>query len=116
MLGRKLLELGLVTEEQVLEALEAQESRAPSLPRLAVELDAMNHETALALLDLRAAGDERPFEVIAQEHLWLTREDIDQLHAERARRRPRLGDILVRLGHLSRDDLERTLRGLRKAS
>lgn len=101
--------MNLVNEEQLLTALDAQEARAPSLHRLAVEAGALSPETALEVLDLRARGDERAFEVIAQEQYWLTREDLDALYRTRARRRPRLGEVLVRLGYLSREQLQRAL-------
>lgn len=110
MLGTKLLELGFVTEEQLLAALDAQEARAPSLHRLAVEAGALSVESALEFLERRARGDERSFELIAQEQLWLTQRDIEGLYALRAARRPRLGEVLTRLGFITKAQLEEALR------
>lgn len=109
MLGKILLERGLVTPDQLLAALDAQESRAPSLHRLAVEVGVLSTQSALSFLERRARGDERSFEVIAQEQLWLTRRDIEGLYEIRASRRPKLGQVLVRLGFITARDLELAL-------
>ncbi len=109
MLGRNLQRMGLLSDRQLLEALDAQEAKAPSIPLLAVDLQVMSLEAALALLDRRAEGDERPFEVIALEQFWLTREDIHRLHVARSQRRPKLGDVLVRLGFATREQVEQAL-------
>lgn len=116
MLGKKLIDMGLVDLDQLLTALAAQESRAPSLHALAVEIGALSRDEALEFLDLRASGDERSFEIVAQENLWLTKRDIETLYQRRASRRPRLGEVLVRLGFLAPVDLERALESLRSAS
>lgn len=109
MLGQKLLEMGLVTEEQLLAALDAQETRAPSLHRLAVDAGALSTQAALEFLEMRAQGDERSFELIAQEQLWLTHRDIEGLYKLRAARRPRLGEVLTRLGFITKAQLDRAL-------
>lgn len=101
--------MGLVTEDQLLTALDAQESRAPSLTRLAVEAGRLSVESALELMDMRARGDERSFEEIAQEQYWITRKDLEGLYELRAQRRPRLGEILVRLGFITRAQLREAL-------
>lgn len=112
MLGQRLLELGLVTEEQLLAALDAQEARAPSLHRLAVEAGALSIQGALEFLEMRARGDERSFELIAQEQLWLTSRDIEGLYRLRAARRPKIGEVLTRLGFVSAAQLQEVLASL----
>ncbi|MCK7592800.1 chemotaxis protein CheX [Pseudomarimonas salicorniae] len=107
-LGQYLLEQGLLTREQLLEALEVQRQCSPMLGELAVEAGLLDARQAQTINDRQRQEDKR-FGDIAAELGLLDAAQVDQLLALQKSRRKLFGEILTERGMLTRAQLEQAL-------
>jgi hypothetical protein len=103
--GEFLIQAGAVREDHVLTALERQEQRRPSLPRLAVALGLLSPRAALQLLDRARAGG-RGFLELAEAEGLLKAEQALELAAKHQAAAPQIGALLLEMGALSREELQ----------
>lgn len=108
-LGQFLLESGLISSEQLLEALEIQRVSNPVLGELAVARGWLDAAQAARINERQRAEDKR-FGDLAQEMGLLTPAQVDALLDEQKAGRRLFGEILVEGGMLSRAQLEDALR------
>ncbi len=107
-LGQYLLEQGLLSREQLLEALDAQRQCSPMLGELAVELGLIDARQAQTINDRQRQEDKR-FGDIAAELGLLDAAQIDQLLALQKARRKLFGEILIERGMLTPVQLNQAL-------
>jgi len=121
-LGLRAVKLGLITRHDVETALQTQnfiQVKSDHLADVLVDLGFLDstqyHEVLVAVLDVPATNTEEgkdAFCALAQEKGYITEENIEaarRASATRERRRKLLGQILVELGVLSSEQLEKVL-------
>lgn len=96
MFGKYLVERGVITEQQLLEALDAQRSLRPSIGRLAFELGVLDLDQVVTVMEAQAKSPLR-FCALAVELGLMTPEQREALLAEQEQRRVPLGQVLARL-------------------
>ncbi|GAB6041712.1 cyclic nucleotide-binding domain-containing protein [Endothiovibrio diazotrophicus] len=106
--GEYLVNRGLVTEEQVLEALEAQRRQTPAFEKMALRLSLLNMKQVFLLLTAQASTD-LSFPELAVRDGYLSADQAVFVLENIDRERPPLGDMLVELGTVSRPDMEGAL-------
>lgn len=107
-LGQYLLEQGLLTREQLLEALEVQRQCSPMLGELAVEAGLLDARQAQRINDRQRQEDKR-FGDIAADLGLLDGAQVEQLLALQKSRRKLFGEILIERGMLSQTQLDQAL-------
>lgn len=107
-LGQYLLEQGLLSREQLLEALEAQRQCSPMLGELAVEAGMIDARQAQAINDRQRREDKR-FGDIAIELGCLDAAQVERLLALQKSRRKLFGEILIERGMIRPEQLEQAL-------
>jgi hypothetical protein len=107
--GRHLTQKGLVTNEDVLEALNRQRSSHQTIGQIAVRLARLTPRQVLDILNRQVGGDDRPFGEIAVSMGYLKTEDITMLLREQEHSMKALGETLVDLGVISREAMEKEL-------
>lgn len=107
--GRHLVQAGLVTSEQVLEALDLQRRAVPLIGVIAVERGALSVADVLRVLDSQIET-RLPFVRQAVELGLLAPERGEALLVEQRRATPPIGEILVAQGVIDRQTLARELR------
>lgn len=108
--GAYLVERGLVTCEQLEEALRRQLEGMVPLGRLAVEQGALTPEQVTALREVQVDDDRRLGE-LAVGRRWLTRQDLNRLLDLQKAHQPRLGELLVAVGAVSNETMGEALVG-----
>jgi len=103
--GYRLVEKGLVTMQQVLEALDTQREEMMPLGRIARREGRLNDDQVYEVLN-RQKNERRPFGSIAIELGYLTKQDVNEL-LEIQNSEPSLGDILVKMGAIDKDVMEK---------
>ena len=106
--GQFLVEVGAVVEAQVYQALDLMEANNFKLGQLAVRKGLLTEQQADDV-NLAQRHSDRPFGSIAVFRGLLTEEQVGELLFEQEQTRVRIGEALVRLGHLGGDDLEHWL-------
>jgi len=106
--GAWLVQRGRVTAAHILSALEQQERQRPAFHEVAMSMRRLSAAVVLDVLDAqRTTG--KTFEMQAVSLGLLTRADVETIHTEQMRHGPKLGQVLVQLGHLNGLQLEREL-------
>jgi hypothetical protein len=108
MFGKYLVERGLINEQQLLEALEAQRSMRPSIGRIAFERGVLDLDQVVAVMEAQAQSPLR-FCALAVELGYMTTAQRDELLAEQEQGRVPLGQVLASLGTVPADELEAAL-------
>ncbi len=106
-----LIENGLVTMQQVMEAVTRQQTGRPPLGRLAVEHGEMTMGQVFEVLK-RQADTPKAFGQLALEMGFLREEAIGRLLWLQGKREQPIGEILVEIGCLSQEKLESERRQL----
>ena len=108
MFGKHLIARGLLTEQQLLQALEQQGSLRPSIGRLAFERGFLDLDQVVAVIDAQAKSELR-FCALAVEMRFLTTPQREALLAAQAEARLPLGQVLAMMGVVPADTLEEEL-------
>lgn len=104
MFGKYLVDRGLLTEAQLLAALEMQSSARPSIGRLAFELDLLDLDQVLEVIAAQdASGGKLRFAAQAVDLGMITNDQRLQLLAAQEEARIPLGQTLVTMGILPPD-------------
>lgn len=107
--GEFLVHSNTVSEQAVLRALGEQQRRRPYIPQLMVEAKCLSGGQALRLCRLADDRQMEFLEVVKQEGL-VTQEQADRIYETWRRSTPKVGEILVEMGVISRATLEEKLR------
>ncbi len=113
-LGLHLIRQGLISPEQLIDALDFQEQRRPRIGQLALRERKMSVRQVLEVLSKQTESKE-PFGTVAVALGYLTAADVDHLLIDQRRQTPRLGDILVLQNALDPESLERELAAVVRA-
>ncbi|MEO1269882.1 MAG: hypothetical protein AAFX99_17485 [Myxococcota bacterium] len=118
--GRHLLNLGYITPNDLFEALNLQQRETPLLSELAVMTGLLTMEQTMFVLDTQLSEPGKDFVTIAQEQALLTHGELAWLAQQQYKKRPRLGELLIREKYVSRlvvrHELERYAELRRQAS
>jgi hypothetical protein len=99
--GTFLVQKGLATPEQVLEALNRQKARQRPIGAVAIERNLLTREQVFETLNQQVHRRKRFGELVVELGLGhLTDQDIEHLLAVQKEERPALGSILVEMGVL----------------
>jgi len=111
--GYYLVERGLVTDAEVLNALDQQHAAKTPIGQLAKKTGRLTEDQVYAVLNeqerQRVEGRKKPFGQIAQEMGLLKEHDIVALLEEQIFRRKPIGEILVEMGAIEQATMEREL-------
>ena len=108
MFGKYLVERGLLTEEQLLEALEQQRTMRPSIGRLALEHRLLDLDQVVEVIERQATSPMR-FCALAVELGFLTPAQREELLVAQSEAHTPLGQVLAATGALPIDVLEDSL-------
>ncbi|MBF0566648.1 MAG: cyclic nucleotide-binding domain-containing protein [Nitrospirae bacterium] len=106
--GKHLIDKALVTEEEVLEALEMQHDKSQSFEKVALRLGIMSSKETFKVLTYKADSD-LSFEEIALKLELINREQAERVVTHIENLKPFIGLTLVKMGKLSVEDMEREL-------
>jgi len=112
--GTHLVRQGVITPEDLLEALDEQRRARPPFGRVAVVARLLSVKQVTQILDTQAS-DPRPFGDLAIDLGMLDVEGVARVLYLQHRSTPRLGEILVRRGCLTPARLEAELAGFRRS-
>jgi hypothetical protein len=107
--GQFLLERNLINPLQLTEALEYQRKNNKVLGELAVEYKILDRNAVLQILECQL-GQDKDFGKIAVENGFLTGKNLEMLLHLQQEKHVYLGEALIRLGAMRRDELERQLK------
>jgi hypothetical protein len=107
--GQFLLERNLINPGQLTEALEYQRKNNKVLGELAVEYKLLDRNAVLQILECQL-GQDKDFGKIAVENGFLTGKDLEMLLHLQREKHIYLGEALIRLGAMRRDELEKQLK------
>jgi bacteriophage N4 adsorption protein B len=100
-IGARLLARRMIDADQLAHALHVQRRSYARLGDLLVEQGAISAEAlAQALPEFLAVAKGRLGDFLVERH-YVTREQVDRALEEQRERSPRLGDLLIRLGHIT---------------
>ena len=108
MFGRHLVERGVVSRDTVNAAVLRQAKLRPPLGEIALLEDILTDEEVADVLEMQQS-DSRPFGELAVEAGFLSLADLGVLLEAQSRGVPRLGEILVNMGAIDRRTLEHEL-------
>jgi len=103
--GEYLIEHGLVSEEDVLEALSVQEKKTPPLETVAIKLAFLSMKQIFKIFTLQA-GTEGSFSDIALKNNFLNDTQVNQIIEKRKSLKPPIGQILIDTGKISAEIME----------
>ena len=106
--GEYLINRDLVSEEQVLEALEAQRRRTPAFEKMALRLALLSMKDVFQILTAQAATD-LSFPELAVRDGYLSADQAVFVLENIDRERPPLGDVMVELEMVGRRDMDAEL-------
>lgn len=110
MFGKHLVDRGLLTESQLLDALETQSSTRPSIGRIAFELGYLDLDQMVEVMAEQEAGNGKlRFCAQAVALGYLTNEQRHELLATQQDSRIPLGQTIVTMGLLSSDEVAQEL-------
>jgi hypothetical protein len=109
MFGRHLVQRGVVSDAIVLAAVRRQAKLRHPLGEIALMEEVLTEDQVHEVLEAQES-DERPFGELAIEAGYLTPETLRALLDTQSRGIPRIGEILVNMGAFDRRVLERELR------
>ena len=108
--GSHLVERGIVTAEDVLTALERQRCRQRPIGQIALREGLLRVRDAFRILNEQGRHPGRLFGEVAVELGLMKPEDVESLLTKQRQERPKLGEVLVEMGALSREQMEAELR------
>lgn len=106
--GQFLIEKGVITRKQLLEAVEYQKNVNIKLGTLAIDKSLMNHEQVSEVIELQKK-ENKFFGELAVEKGYLTKETLDDLLHQQKSDRVYLGEALVEKNFLNLKELEMNL-------
>ncbi|KJR42363.1 Cyclic nucleotide-binding domain protein [Candidatus Magnetoovum chiemensis] len=106
--GKYLIEKNLVTEEDILEALDFQKRNRPDFEKLAIKRSLLNMKQVFEILIYQADSD-LSFEQAAQRKGYLSSKDVELIHNMIGEKKVFIGETLVQLGKISLDTLNTEL-------
>jgi hypothetical protein len=110
MFGKHLVDRGLLTETQLLDALETQSSTRPSIGRISFELGFLDLDQIVEVIAEQESGNGKlRFCAQAVALGFLTNDQRDELLAAQQDSRIPLGQTLVTMGLLASDDVAKEL-------
>ncbi|MEM9185152.1 MAG: hypothetical protein AAGB00_01495 [Planctomycetota bacterium] len=112
--GIYLLKRGLLTTDQLVEALDTQQTAQPQLGQLAIEAGLMSVRDVFRVLRVQSDFSAERFGETAVDMDMLKRRDVAELLLLQSDRRQKLCDIFVELGFLDREACDRELEAFRR--
>lgn len=112
--GIYLIDQGLITATQFVDALRQQQVQRVPLGQLAIECGKLSVRQVYEVLRMQATSEHDRFGEAAIELGMLTPTDVAELLMEQTDRRPSLGKILVAMGAIDREQYEEALAGFRR--
>lgn len=106
--GEYLIQQGLITEEDMLEALAEQTRRTPSFEKLALEYGLLNMKQVFDILTRQAATD-LSFAQVAQREGYLHPDEIQIVETGLQEQRLGIGEVLVGMGKLELEQMHAQL-------
>jgi len=100
MFGKHLVDKGLLSEQQLVDALEQQQQMRPSVGRLAFELEMLDLDQVVEIIDAQK-GRELRFCALGVELGHLTPEQRQEILAEQLQASIPLGQVLAAMGLLT---------------
>ena len=97
--GEYLIQKGLITEEDMLQALAEQKRLTPNFEKLALEYGVLNMKQVFAILTRQAASD-LSFAQVARREGYLSASEIEMVENGLREQRLGIGEVLVRMGRL----------------
>lgn len=107
--GQYLARKGLITEREIIAARMMQKKTNKRIGRLARERGMMGKDDVAMILALQEHDPDRKFIELAVEQEMLSPEDVERLLREQEDSHLFFGEALVKLGSLTREELEREL-------
>ncbi len=108
-LGEYLIQKGLISEEDIYEALQLQNKRTPTIEMVALKLKFLTMKQVFVVLTEQAGSDLTFFEV-CQRKGFLSREQCDEVLKKRELKKEHIGKLLVELKLIAKEDLQRELK------
>lgn len=106
--GEYLIQQGLISEEDMLQALAEQKRLTPSFEKKAIELGLLNMKQVFAILTRQASSDLSFAEIAAREQ-FLEQSQVDFIERALQEQRLGVGEVLVQLGRLEMPVMEEQL-------
>jgi len=113
--GMYLVENGVITCEDFYEALKLQLGTRPQLGALAIEKRKLTMRQVLSVLQAQSDTPDEKFGELALKRGYLTEADLAWLLHEQSVRVKPFGELLVDMGVMSADEMERHYREYRQA-
>ncbi|MEJ2314556.1 MAG: hypothetical protein P8Y85_07230 [Nitrospirota bacterium] len=107
--GQYLARKGLITEREIIAARMMQKKTNKRIGRLARERGMMGKDDVAMILALQEHDPDRKFIELAVEQEMLSPEDVERLLREQEDSHLFFGEALVKLGSLTREELQREL-------
>ncbi|MBF0274367.1 MAG: cyclic nucleotide-binding domain-containing protein [Nitrospinae bacterium] len=107
--GEYLIEKGIVTEEDVLEALKIQEKKTPNIETVSIKLGYLTVKDIFKVFTEKA-GSEENFLDVAVTTKFITPEQAIDITDQRRKMRPQLGEALLMLEKIDKTTLEKELK------
>ncbi|TWT90600.1 hypothetical protein Mal64_09940 [Pseudobythopirellula maris] len=111
--GIYLMHRGLITAQQLVEAIEEQQDLQVPLGQLAIEEEKLSVRQVFRILRTQLDDLREPFGETAISQGLLTRTDLAELMLVQMSRRMPIDQILVRQGSITQDELEKALHAFR---
>ena len=108
-LGRKLVEKGLITAEQLDDALRRQRRAYRNLGDILASMSLLDQSGLEKVSELMEDGGDKPLGERLVERGVISREDLEAALEKQRNRTPRLGDVLVEMGAIDRRSLEQAV-------
>lgn len=111
--GQYLIERGLVSEDDVISALEMQSKNNIPFEKAAIAMQFLNMKQIYKILTYQIDTD-LSFSEVAEKKGYLRRHEINLIHDYVSKNRLLIGDILVQMKKLTRESLKREIEGFDK--
>ncbi len=111
-LGVNLVRRGVITADQLVDAVERQMNRRPRLGRLALETGKLTMKQVFAVLEEQTVGNQ-PFGETAIELGFITKRQVSNLLRKQRDMTPSVSECLIEIGAIDRETLDRESNDLR---